>query len=222
LLYNKISLLYNRLGNVQLYELPNNGKDLFADYIFTYDPDDMKALGLKYFEIYSKYDKVDTADLTNDNDIFYCGSVTHRWKISRLELVEAIYEYLRKYGILCDFHMTFENDARDLECEFKERKKLSYLEILKHDLSSNVILEIVSDGKFGPTFRYCEAVVYNRKLLTNNPNIVDLQFYNPKYMRVFSNIEDIDVEWIKKEEEVEYNYNGEFSPQALWKQIQEY
>jgi hypothetical protein len=222
LLYNKISLLYNRPGNEQLYELPNNGKDLYADYIFTYDPNDAKTLGLKYFEIYSKYDKLVNVNLFKNKDIFYCGSVTYRWKMSRLELVEAIYEYLRGYGVICDFHMTFENDASDLECEFKEKQKMQYLEILKHDLSSNVILEIVSDGKFGPTFRYFEAVVYNKKLLTNNPDIVDLPFYNSQYMRIFSNVEDIDAEWIKREEDVEYQYNGEFSPQELWRQIQEY
>lgn len=213
LLYNKIALLYNLPGNEQLHELPNNGKDLQLDYIFTYDMDEAEIFGFPCFEIYSRLDRIKETE-NKKYDIFYCGSVTHLWKMSRYKLVKEIYDYLGE-GVLRDFHMVFENDAKGLECEFKRKKRLSYAEILRHNLESNVILEIVSDGKYGPTFRYCEAVVYNIKLLTNNPNIMKYPFYNPKYMKLFSKVEDIDVEWIKNKEKIDYHYNGEFSPKAF-------
>lgn len=213
LLYNKIALLYDKPGNEQLHELPNDGRDLQLDYIFTYDLDEAGIFGFPYFEVYSRLDKLGNKE-HKIYDIFYCGSVAHLWKMSRYEIVKEIYDYLGE-EVLRDFHMVFENDAKGFECEFKRKKRLSYAEILKHDLASNVILEIVSDGKYGATFRYCEAVVYNIKLLTNNPNIVKYPFYNPRYMKLFSKVEDIDVEWIKKREKVDYHYNGEFSPKSF-------
>ena len=62
------------------------------------------------------------------------------------------------------------------------------------------------------TIRYFEAVVYNKKLLTNNPYIYDLPFYDSRYMKVFSRPEEIDVDWIRKKESIHYDYNNEFSP----------
>lgn len=34
-------------------------------------------------------------------------------------------------------------------------------------------------------------------------------------MRVFKRIEDIDVDWIKKSEKINYEYKGEFSPLGI-------
>ena len=34
---------------------------------------------------------------------------------------------------------------------------------------------------------------------------------NEKYMKVFETLDDIDFEWVKKKEDINYNYNGEFS-----------
>ena len=31
-------------------------------------------------------------------------------------------------------------------------------------------------------------------------------------MGIIENIDDIDVDWVKKREEIDYNYDGEFSP----------
>lgn len=82
-------------------------------------------------------------------------------------------------------------------------------------LNTNVIIEILQKGQNGSSLRYFEAVCYNRKLLTNNPNIEKLPFYNPEYMKVFSSSDDIDVEWVKKKGEIDYGYDRSFSPYYL-------
>ena len=45
-------------------------------------------------------------------------------------------------------------------------------------------------------------------------------FYNDKYMKIFKNIEDIDTEWVKSKEKVDYKYNNEFSPINIIKEIE--
>lgn len=59
------------------------------------------------------------------------------------------------------------------------------------------------------------------KNLTNNPNIKELSFYNPKYMQHFESVEDIDFEWVKKRELIDYHYNNEFSPNHILGKLEE-
>ena len=88
----------------------------------------------------------------------------------------------------------------------------SYEEVLGGVLRSKVILEILQEGQSGPSLRYYEAVCYNKKLLSNNPNIVHFPYYDSRYMRYFSSPEDIDIAWITEDCDVDYHYKGDFSP----------
>ena len=74
----------------------------------------------------------------------------------------------------------------------------------------------------GTTLRALEAVILNKKFLTNNKRIVDLPFYNPKYIQIFDNPEKIDFEFIKREENINYHYKEECSPTRLIEKIHEY
>ncbi|MDR0950803.1 MAG: hypothetical protein LBM13_04160 [Candidatus Ancillula sp.] len=98
-------------------------------------------------------------------------------------------------------------------------KFLPYKQMLQETIKSNVILEISSTQNHqSPSLRYYEAVVYNKKLLTNIQAIKNYPFYNPKYMKIFNSIDDIDEEllkWIDSEEIIDYKYDGQFSPEKL-------
>ena len=39
-------------------------------------------------------------------------------------------------------------------------------------------------------------------------------------MKVFTSFDDIDIEWVKKKEDINYGYGGEFSPIYLLKIIE--
>lgn len=66
-------------------------------------------------------------------------------------------------------------------------------------------------GQKVQTVRYYEAVYYNKKLLTNNPSVRDLSFYDPRYMRYFETVDDIDFSGVKEKVPINYHYAGEFS-----------
>ena len=100
-------------------------------------------------------------------------------------------------------------------------KDLPYENVVSNILSANCILEMVAKGQNVQTARYYEAVCYNKKLLTNNPNIKELSFYNPKYMQHFESVEDIDFEWVKRRELIDYHYNNEFSPNHILGKLEE-
>jgi hypothetical protein len=100
--------------------------------------------------------------------------------------------------------------------QWNQNKFIPYKDLLKKTISSNVILEIASSSMHdSPSLRYYEAIVYNKKLLTNVESIKNYPFYNPDSMKIFKTIDDIDeniLNWIDKEEEIDYGYDGRFSP----------
>ena len=63
--------------------------------------------------------------------------------------------------------------------------------------------------------------MYNKKLLTNNPDLEELPYYDPRYMHFFQTAEDIDIEWLRRGDAVDYAYRGEFSAEQFLKNVSE-
>ena len=180
------------------------------DCIYTFDKEDAKRYGYKYlgFCYYSSHGIPQNIEITND--AYFVGGL----KGEREELICDTYNHLISKGAKCLFDLKLFNNEKPFllpGANINLRWK-PYEEILEKVQESNCIIEICQKGQNGATLRYFEAVTMNKKLLTNNANIVSFPFYNPKWMKVFSSIKDIDVEWVKTREPVNYNYNGEFSP----------
>lgn len=89
-------------------------------------------------------------------------------------------------------------------------------------MRSNCLLELVQEGQVGATARYCEAVVYGKKLLTNNNYVRFLPFYNEEYIKIFDKVDDIDFDWVKEIVHVDFEYKDEFSPNHVIERIQRY
>ena len=99
------------------------------------------------------------------------------------------------------------------------QEKIPYSEALRRTLEAKCILDVVRPNQTGMTLRYYEAVTYNRKLLTNNPSLFSFPYYDERFMQYFEKVEDIDWDWVKEDIEVDYHYNGEFSPLRLMEDI---
>ena len=84
--------------------------------------------------------------------------------------------------------------------------------MLYRTIRANCSLDINQDGGTGFTSRFIEAVLYNKRLVTDNVFVKESKFYNPKYIQCVSNFDDMDTKFITNEELVDYNYKGEFSP----------
>ena len=185
------------------------------DFVLTYDKRDAKEFNFIYMgcNIYS-FDS-DSQPSNEESDIYFVGSN----KAGRNVYVEKMYNYLVLNGISCNFHLM---DRKYRAYKYIGKSKiglkyhlfspLEYGDILADLLASNCILEVVQKGQKAQTARYYEAVCANKKLLTNNQYIKELPFYDERYMKVFDVFSDIDVEWIKRKENIDYGYNGEFSP----------
>lgn len=153
------------------------------DLVFTYDEGDAERYGMRYYPSFCS--KVfDPDDDRCDWDVFFIGNAK-----GRLNEIYSAYEALTVNGALCKFVV---NDVSDAEKRYyptiEYNHALTYREVLNFTARSNCILEIVQSGSRGQTLRVNEAVVYGKRLLSNNPAILDLPQYDNRFMRVFSGI----------------------------------
>lgn len=179
------------------------------DVVFSFDERNAHEYGLKY--IYSTFSTPDylKVDENYKSSAFFIGNgadreqelnenlsyIAQNVKDSKFGIVGVKQE---KYKGLIDYN-----------------EPISYREELMYAYNTNCIVEIVKQGQSGITLRTCEAIAFNKKLLTNNTNIKNQPFYNSKYISIFENIEDIDIDFIKKDIIVDYQYDGCFSPMRI-------
>jgi hypothetical protein len=102
----------------------------------------------------------------------------------RKSMLDHLANTLMERGYSCYF------DARE-----RKRPNLSYFEYLQCSLRARCLIDIVQSGQVGLTLRPLEALIYKRKLLTNNPTILKQDFYRPENILLIDesiDLEDVD------------------------------
>lgn len=191
------------------------------DLTLSYDLYDCEEFGFTYLgdTIYSKLDGITPSGI--QSDIYYVGQN----KAGRNNEVIKIYNYLAAQGIKCNFNLVGRNKIKRGQNQSGlnfTSKSIPYENIIADVESSACILEVLQSGQRTQTIRYNESVCYNKKLLTNNPHVSDLPFYDDRYMKYFEKIEDIDIDWLKKPCDADFHYNNEFSPNHILDIINSY
>lgn len=181
------------------------------DGIRTFDPVDAARYGFTFsgFHYYSKRDVKQSG--SRDSDLYFVGS----FKGERYRDIVSAFNVLTAKGVRCRFDILISKVSESGNTDQGLNtftKSMPYGSVLDCVSSSGCILEILQKDQHGPSLRYFEAVVYNKKLVTNNHRITDYPYYDPEFMRIFDDVGDIDVEWIKSDITVEYHYKGDFSP----------
>lgn len=198
-------------------ELIIRGKKLinaeYWDSIYTFDQGDADKYGFRFIG-YSYYSMIASNLHLPDPqmyNIYFIGGI----KGNRINMIHNVYSYLEKYGCKMCFDIAlsrYDSIVKRIDGITYHKKWIPYKESLDKMQHSKVILEILREGQTGQSIRYFEAVCYNKKLLTNNPEIIHYPYYDPHFMKYFNRVEDIDVEWIKEDIDVDYHYKGDFSP----------
>ncbi len=190
-------------------------KDI-CDYVFTYDKADAEKYGFIHFHgVYSRPDAIRSKSESAQEDILYIGGEN-----ARLETLLKCYERFKAEGLKTCFRIVkVEKERQKYADDIVYNEEIPYDQVLAKVKRCNCILEVLNAKRKGTTLRAFEAVFLKKKLLTNNENIVDMQFYDPRYMKIFKNVEDIDIDFVKKRETVSYSYHDEYSPIRLVERI---
>ena len=144
-------------------------------------------------------------------DLYFCGR-----NKNRRDLVASISDRLARAGMKCSCLLADRENP-----EASPDRWVPYEDTLRGLFDANCVLEVLTKTNAAPTLRFKEAVVYNKKLLTNNPNISALPYYDPRWMRTFQTAEDIDLDWLHAVEPVDYGYQGDYSAQTFLNRVEE-
>lgn len=110
------------------------------------------------------------------NSIFFFGKDK-----GRLPHLRNLAKQFRSLGYICDFNVVPDARKKYSSDSFDGVKRVNYTaykNIIKQELNSNALLEILQDGQGGITWRALEALFYKQKLITNFLNIKNYDFYN--------------------------------------------
>lgn len=191
----------------------------FFDVQMSFDKKEAKEHHALYFdEIESKID-VSGAEQYPKCDVFFAGKAK-----DRLNSILQALRILNEAGLNCNFYVTDvpKYEQTKIEGLVYGEKLMPYKEMLFRSIRAKCILEINQEGAVGYTSRFIEAVLYNKKLITNNQFIKESPFYNESFIQCISNIDDLDASFVRKNTKVDFNYNGEFSPINIIRILENY
>ena len=177
------------------------------DLIYTFDNHDAEKYGWIFTNsLYSKSEMPNQQNI--EYDLYFIGEDK-----GRADQLVTVYDYLSKNDLKCCFKIiTTDTNRTSRDGLYFLKKRIEYRKILEDISKSRAILEIVQDGQSGMTMRPYEAMFYDKKLLTNNSVLRSMDFFNDKFMMVFSEMEDSVIQFLKNKEPVQYHYKNEYSP----------
>lgn len=156
------------------------------DTIFSFDKADVKTYN---FKDTSNYNYLEKEPIVNETtfDAVYVGSFD-----SRVPTLLSLIEKLKSLQVRINCKVIGKNSQLDhLKSEHNDvidfsRNRLSQAELLDIYRDSKVIIDLIRPEQTGLSFRYFEALALQKKMITNNSNVKNYAFYNPKNIYVLN------------------------------------
>lgn len=188
-----------------------------VDQVYSFDKKDCEEFGVEFFDFYSmlpaKVKQKEVGD--GKSKILYVGGCRSK---ERLKTLHALYDNL-KGKAHCTFYLNGVEPADATRDGIVYNHPLTYAEVVELVQQHDIIVELMNGAQAGNTLRLKEAVCYNKCLLTNNPLVKESPYYDPDFMQIFKKVDDIYLSRFSMN--VDYKYNGEFSPCKLMERIVE-
>lgn len=149
--------------------IPEVYRDFCEEWSFNIE--DCNKFGLNYNRQFSFKEMYQNREMTNVWDFYFVGSDKGRAeKLSTLkETAEAI-GYKVNFIIIKDKTSRLPNEIYS--------KPISYTLNLEYLTKTSAIVEMVQEGQSGLTVRCVEAIFMQKKIITNNTDILKYDFYN--------------------------------------------
>ncbi|MCM1059371.1 MAG: hypothetical protein NC452_03660 [Eubacterium sp.] len=180
------------------------------DVVCTYNAIDAQKYGfsLAPSRLYN-FEWVRSDEDIPESDVFFVGL-----NKNRLDKLLKVYEICTQKGLKCDFYISdVGNDKMKYADKIVYNKRISYEEVLKRCKKTKCIVNLIQTGAEGITLRDQEAIGMNKCLITDNPAILDSDFYTREKVIWFDNIEtEIDKVFSHSEN---INWNGTDKHSAL-------
>lgn len=180
------------------------------DLVLSYDKGDAEKYGFIYHPtVFSNY-IVEKDYNIPESDVYFIGIAK-----DRLKLILDVFFQLKHEGLSCDFYLSGVPADKQIEEDgLNYIDKMTYKDNLKHVVRTKCILEIVQGKAMGSTVRTWEAIMYDKKLLTNNTSIIEDFYYDRNYVSLIDE-NNIDIEFIKQNISYTNPFKKQISPNKL-------
>jgi hypothetical protein len=141
----------------------------------TFDERDAQQHGMRLYNQFFRKENVGNNECEECYDFYFVGFAKNREQ-DLLRLKEQLKDFRVLFKIVHSYEET-----------------ITYDESVRNILNSKCIVEYVQHNQTGMTLRPLEALFYNKKLITNNQNTVNYDFYYPENVFILGkdNIEDL-------------------------------
>lgn len=212
----KLVLLYRDLKMVTDKLHPNLSNNPIFDIHMSIDAVESDKYGWIHFDEFESKIEVPRSSNYPESDIYFAGKAK-----DRLARLMRAYEIFTNAGLKCKYYLTDVpySKRKDLPGVEYADKFMSYTEMLYHTVNSRCILEINQEEAVGFTSRFLEAIMFNKRLITDNKDVMKSKFYTPENILCVNNIDDINPSFVTNDNLVNYHYKNEFSPIHLIEKI---
>ena len=150
----------------------------FFDLVFSYDLKDVKKYGFTFITNFIYDDAINKSE--TKYSVFSICSYDRRF-----HFLKKMANQLAKLNVSFLFIVKKEKPLKDDKIQFS--KHYIPLDVVKDHISkSNVLIDIQKKNQTGLSFRVFEALGFSKKLITNNQDIVNYDFFNKNNIFVIS------------------------------------
>lgn len=150
----------------------------YFDTVFSYDKNDVKKYKFEFLTNYIFDEDIETKQITNS--AFNISSFDERFP-----LLEKLAHYFKENQISFRFIVKTNKLSTHKNIEIVGNY-LSLIDVKEHISSSLVLIDLQMKNQIGLSFRIFEALGYKKKIITNNQDIINYDFYNENNIFVIS------------------------------------
>lgn len=192
-------------------------EDLFKkfDLVMSYDKGDCEKYNMIYFNLEASLKQLEKAPDYPWSDVVFVGRAK-----GRIERIIRAYDILSSAGLKCYFYVVGEKDVKHHGDIIFTDKIMPYEDMLNNTINSRCVLELSQNREYGFTSRAQEAIMYNKKLITDSLIVREQRFYPSKDILFINDVNEINPEFVKDSSVVDYGYDGDYSPVRLIENIE--
>ena len=160
-------------------------KDTF-DYVFAFDKRDVTKYGLDFSYLVFEPEQIQKKE--EENDVFLVAKAK-----DRLTEILNIYNKCINDKLKIEFYV---NALSQKDYAFVEKfnihpnQVLSYEEVISQVLKTKCIVDIMQKNSQGVTLNVVEGIIFNKKIISNNVNLINEPFYDPSRIYIIGDRKD--------------------------------
>lgn len=182
---------------LRLFLKPNLEKNItYLDYVYSFDTNninDYPELKLDFCTNFSFFNQDIIPYQNRKLDLFYVGDLAGTLETQRRD--KKLSKFLKNIKGNIDVNILFNKNQKleklkDLNIKYIE-SFISMEETFERTRHSKIVIDICKAHHIGLSFRFFECLVTETKIITNNKDVVNYDFYNPNNILVIDFDNDI-------------------------------